>query len=306
MFVVTRFGRLLRTDFIEDLPMPNWIVAGVQMDCALGDVAHNRAAILAKLHAAADRGAKLVVFPECVLTGYGFESREEARSAAETLPGPSTDAIANACAKLGVWAIFGLLESAPNNKLFNACALVGPSGFVAGYRKIHLPCLGVDRFTDPGDRPFAIHDIGGLKIGMNICFDGSFPESSRILTLLGADLVVLPTNWTTNSRKMAEVVSAARAWENHIYYMAVNRVGDESGFRYLGLSSAADYSGNSHFALEFEEAIITLEVDPLAARQKHVVTCAGVFEIDRVNWRRPEMYGLLVENPNQFDGHFNK
>jgi predicted amidohydrolase len=84
---------------------------------------------------------------------------------------------------------------------------------------------------------------------MNICFDGSFPETSRILTLLGADLVVLPTNWATAARKMAELVSAARAWENHIYYLAVNRVGDESGFNYLGLSSAADYMGNVlHFA----------------------------------------------------------
>jgi predicted amidohydrolase len=277
------------------------------MNCALGDCAANRAAIVAKLHAAANRGAKLVVFPECILTGYGFDSRESVRAAAEPLPGPSTDAVTAACAKLGVWAVFGLLETASDGKLYNACALVGPNGFVAGYRKLHLPCLGADRFTDPGDWPLAVHDLGGLKIGMNICFDGSFPESSRILTLLGADLVVLPTNWATGARKMAELVSAARAWENHIYYLAVNRVGEESGFRYIGLSSAADYMGNVlHFAPEGEEAIFTIEVDSAAARQKRVVTCAGVYEIDRVNWRRPEMYGPLVENPGAFTGHFNK
>jgi 5-aminopentanamidase len=286
--------------------MPTWTVAGVQMDCPLGEVATNREAVIAKLHEAADRGANLVVFPECVLTGYGFGSRAEALTVAEPLPGPSTDAVAKACAKLGVWAVFGLLESAPGGKLFNACALVGPSGFVAGYRKLHLPCLGLDRFTDPGDRPFAVHDLGGLKLGMNICFDGSFPESSRVLTLLGADLVVLPTNWTTNSRKMAELVSAARSWENHIYYLAVNRVGDETGYRYLGKSSAADCLGNVvHWAPEFEESIFTFEVNPEAARQKRVVTCAGEFEIDRVNWRRPEMYGPLVEG-KPFTGHFNK
>jgi predicted amidohydrolase len=286
--------------------MPNWTVAGVQMDCALGRVAQNREVILARLRRAADRGAKLAVFPECALTGYGFDSRQEALAAAEPLPGPSTAAVAKECAKLGVWAVFGLLESAPGGKLFNACALVGPDGLAASYRKLHLPCLGADRFTDPGDRPFAVHDIGGLKVGMNICFDGSFPESSRVLTLLGADLIVLPTNWTTNSRKMAEVVSAARSWENHVYYLAVNRVGDEAGFRYLGLSSWADCAGNATFAPEFEEAIFTLEVDPGVARRKRVVTCAGAFEIDRVNWRRPEMYGPLVENPGQFTGHFNK
>ncbi|MBN9117717.1 MAG: carbon-nitrogen hydrolase family protein, partial [Planctomycetes bacterium] len=235
------------------------------------------------------------------------DTREQVRAAAEPRPGPSTDAVAAACAKLGVWAVFGLIESAPDGKLYNACALVGPNGFAAGYRKLHLPCLGADRFTDPGDRPFAVHDLGGLKIGMNICFDGSFPESARVLTLLGADLVVLPTNWTAGARKMAELVSAARGWENHIYYLAVNRVGAESGSRYIGRSSAADYHGNLlHSAPENEEAIFTFEVDPAAAAQKRVVVCAGTYEIDRVNWRRPELYGPLVANPGAFTGHFNK
>jgi predicted amidohydrolase len=288
--------------------MPNpWTVAGVQMDCKLGDTAANLRTIISRLDEAADRGANLVVFPECALTGYGFESRADARSAAEPLPGPSAEAVAAECARRNVWAVYGLLEG-DGPKLFNACALVGPAGFVAGYRKAHLPCLGADRFTDPGDRPFAVHDLGGLKIGMNICFDGSFPETARVLTVLGADLVVLPTNWATGARKMAELVSAARAWENHIYYLAVNRVGEEAGFRYIGLSSAADYLGNVlHFAPEGEEAIFTIEVNPAAAAQKRVVHCHGVYEIDRVNWRRPELYGPLVEQPPEpFTGHFNK
>jgi predicted amidohydrolase len=258
-----------------------------------------------KLGEAADRGAKLVVFPECAVTGYGFESRCQAASVAEPVPGPSVEALGRECARRGVWAVFGLLESA-GDKLFNACALVGPTGFVAGYRKIHLPCLGADRFTDPGDRPFAVHDLGGLKLGMNICFDGSYPESARILTLLGADLVVLPTNWASGARKMAELVSAARAWENHIYYLAVNRVGDESGFHYIGLSSAADYLGNVlHFAKEDVEELFTIEVNPAAAAQKRVVHCHGTYEIDRVNWRRPDLYGPLVAG-EPFHGHLNR
>lgn len=284
----------------------NWIVAGVQMDCALGDRAANLAAMTRQLDAAASHGAKLVVFPECALTGYGFESRDHACSVAEPLPGPSSDAMARECARRGVWAVFGLLEAAPDGKLFNACALVGPTGFVAGYRKIHLPCLGADRFTDPGDRPFAVHDLGGLKLGMNICFDGSYPESARILTLLGADLVVLPTNWASGARKMAELVSAARAWENHIYYLAVNRIGDETGFHYIGLSSAADYLGNVlHFARADAEEMFFVEVNPAAAAQKRVVHCHGSYEIDRVNWRRPDLYGPLLEG-DSFGGHFNK
>ena len=284
-----------------------WTVAGVQTDCRLGDRAANAAMMTRQIADAADRGARLVVFPECVLSGYGFESREQLRAAAEPLPGPSTDAIARECARRGVLVVFGLIESDPaSGKLFNSVALVGPTGYFASYRKLHLPCLGADRFTDPGDRPFAVHDIGGLKLGLNICFDGSFPESARILTLLGADLIVLPTNWATSARKMAELVSAARAWENHVYYLAVNRVGEEAGFTYIGLSSAADYLGNVlHVVPEGVESVFTIEVDPAAARQKRVVTCAGVYEIDRVNWRRPEMYGPLVEG-EPFTGHFNK
>jgi len=285
---------------------PTWTIAGVQMDCALGDKSANLAAMTRHLTLAAGRGAKLIVFPECVLTGYGFESRNDVRAAAEPLPGPSTERLARECQRLGVWAVYGLIEAAPDGKLFNAAALVGPSGFIASYRKVHLPCLGADRFTDPGDRPFAVHDLGGLKLGMNICFDGSFPESARILTLLGADLIVLPTNWATNARKMAELVSAARSWENHIYYLAVNRIGDEAGFHYIGLSSAADYYGNVlHTAPEDVEQLFTVEIDPAAARQKRVVHCHGAYEIDRVNWRRPELYGPLVEG-EPFRGHFNR
>ena len=58
--------------------MPTWTVAGVQMDCKLTDKPANLRAMTDRLAAAADRGAKLVVFPECALTGYGFESREQA------------------------------------------------------------------------------------------------------------------------------------------------------------------------------------------------------------------------------------
>ena len=65
--------------------------------------------------------------------------------------------------------------------LFNACVLVGPDGVLGSYRKIHLPYLGIDRFTTPGDRPFAVQAAGQLNIGMNICYDGAFPESSRIM-----------------------------------------------------------------------------------------------------------------------------
>src|SRR5260370_6484852 len=133
---------------------------------------------------------------------------------------------------------------ADENRLFNACALVGPQGLVAGYRKIHLPFLGVDRFPTRGDRPFAVHDLDGLRVGMNICYDGSFPEAARVLMLLGADLVVLPTNWPTGAASTICYLVQARALENNLYYAAVNRVGEERGFRFIGQSRVIGCNGD--------------------------------------------------------------
>ncbi|HVK18173.1 MAG TPA: carbon-nitrogen hydrolase family protein [Fimbriiglobus sp.] len=284
--------------------MPTWKIAAVQMDCRLGAVEDNLAAVRARLAGAADGGARLVVFPECVLTGYGFASRAETERAAQPIPGPATDAVAADCAKRNVWAAFGLLERA-GDRLYNACALVGPTGQLITYRKVHLPCLGADRFTDPGDRPFTVHDLGGLRVGVGICFDSSFPETARILALHGADLVVLPTNWATQAIKQATLVTRVRALENHIYYAAVNRVGDETGFHFVGHSSVSDVNGDFLAIAEHDrEAVLYAEIDPDVARVKKVVHCAGEYEIDRLNWRRPEMYAPLVApQVEPFTGH---
>jgi predicted amidohydrolase len=276
--------------------MATWKIAGVQMDCRLGDKRHNLEMIRARLREAAGQGARLVVFPECALTGYAFESKEEAGPHAEPLPGPSTEALAADCRQLGVWAAYGLLERADaTGALYNACALVGPKGLVAGYRKIHLPFLGVDRFTTPGDRPFAVHDLGGLRVGMTICYDGSFPESTRVLALLGADLVLLPTNWPTGARTTAQFLVQARALENHLYYLAVNRAGEERGFRFIGQSRAVECGGELLALGGDGEEIVYADVDPDRARQKQVVKIPGKYEINRVADRRPEMYGPLTD-----------
>jgi predicted amidohydrolase len=276
--------------------MAAWKIAGVQINCHLGDKQRNRDAILARLRAAAEQGARLAVFPECALTGYAFDSKEEAWPLAEPIPGPSTELLADTCRQLGIWAIFGMLERGEKEQLFNACALVGPEAEPVSYRKIHLPCLGVDRFVTPGDRPFAVHDLGGLRVGMTICYDCSFPESARVLTLLGADLVVLPTNWPPGARATPKYLVQARALENQIYYAAVNRVGEERGFPFIGQSRIVDCDGELLASTDSDnEAILFAIVDPARARQKHIVKIPGKYEIDRLADRRPDMYGPLTK-----------
>jgi predicted amidohydrolase len=274
--------------------MTTWKIAGVQMDCRIGDLAANLEAARRGLHEAADLGARLIIFPECVLSGYCFADRDHGWACSEPLPGPASEVLARDCRRRGAFVIAGLLERGENGELFNSCLLVGPEGYLGSYRKIHLPYLGIDRFTTPGDRPFAVHDLGGLRVGINICYDGSFPESARVLTLLGADLVVLPTNWPTGALATIPLASA-RALENHVFYAAVNRVGEERGFRFVGRSRLLGCDGEllAEAGPDAPE-IIVAEIDPAVARSKRVVKVPGQHEIDRVADRRPEMYEPLL------------
>jgi 5-aminopentanamidase len=273
--------------------MPRWKIAAVQMDFAFADKAKNLETIRSRLREAQENGAQLVIFPECALAGYCYESKEEAWPHAESIPGPSTQILAKDCADLDVWAVVGLLEKA-GDRLFNACTLIGPAGVVANYRKVHLPFLGVDRFTTPGDQPFAVHDLGGLRVGMNICYDGSFPETARCLMLLGADLIVLPTNWPAGAISTAKTLIPARALENHVYYAAVNRIGVERGFDFIGMSRILGCTGEFLAVSENDEpTILYADIDPAKARDKHRVFMPGKYELHRLKDRRPEMYGPI-------------
>jgi predicted amidohydrolase len=269
-------------------------IALAQIDIAFADRERNIARMMKVLDETAAKGAKLTVFPEAGLAGYCFNSLDEARPHAEPIPGPSTKRLTGVCRELNSFAIYGLLE-ADGDRLFNACVLVGPDRVVASYRKIHLPFLGIDRFTTPGDREFAVHEAAGMRIGMNICYDGGFPESARVMMLLGADLIVLPTNWPPGSECMASCAVNTRAMENNVYYAACNRVGEERGFRFIGQSKICDPSGRVLAeAVHDREEILYAQVDVEKARQKKLVRVPKLHEIDRLRDRRPEMYAEIV------------
>jgi predicted amidohydrolase len=270
------------------------------MEPKLGRLDLNLERILERTDQAAGAGAHLVVFPECALSGYGFSSRDAGLKHAVPIDGDPVRRVVAACARHRCFSIFGLLER-DGSRLFNACVLTGPDGVIGSYRKVHLPYLGIDMFVDPGDRPFAVHDAGGIRVGMHICYDGSFPETARVLALLGADLLVLPTNWPTHSECAAEHMIPTRAMENTVYAMAVNRVGEESGFRFIGSSSIVDPGGKvlARAGGDTDE-VITAEIDPSRARRKHLVRVPGRHEINRISDRRPRFYDVIVA-PNGRD-----
>jgi predicted amidohydrolase len=155
--------------------------------------------------------------------------------------------------------------------------------------------LGLDQFATPGDRPFRVWQAAGIRVGMNICYDGGFPESSRVMALDGAELIVLPTNWPPAAECMAACAVNTRAMENHVYYMSVNRIGEERGFRFIGTSRICDPTGKTLAAADHDrEAILYAEIDPAFARNTHLVRVPGKHEIHRFRDRRPEMYGRIT------------
>jgi predicted amidohydrolase len=270
-------------------------ISCVQTDVIFKDIDANLSSLEATVRSEVAQGTQLTVFPECFSTGYCFDSLAEAMELGESVPGPSTDRVAKLCAELKTYVVFGMLEKSGDN-LFNVAVLIGPEGLIGSYRKVHLPYLGVDRFTTPGDRPFEVFEAAGVRIGMLICYDGGFPEAARVLSIRGADLIVLPTNWPPGGSYMAEFSINCRAMENGIYFAAVNRIGTENGFSFIGKSRICSPVGATINSIDdASPGILRTEIDAMIARTKRIVRVPGKHLIDRMADRRPEMYGAICE-----------
>ena len=270
-------------------------IACVQTDVTFKDIDANLSSLEATVRSEVNQGTQLTVFPECFSTGYCFDSLAEAMAYGESVPGPSTDRVVKLCAELQTHVVFGMLEKS-GDQLFNVAVLIGPDGLIGSYRKVHLPYLGVDRFTTPGDRPFEVFEAADVRIGMLICYDGGFPEAARVLSIRGADLIVLPTNWPPGGSYMAEFSINCRAMENGIYFAAVNRIGTENGFSFIGKSRICSPVGATINSIDdASPGILRTEIDPMIARTKRIVRVPGKHLIDRMADRRPELYGAICE-----------
>jgi len=272
-------------------------IAAAQIDSKLGQTQKNLAKMMAYTGEAAGNGARLIVFPECALTGYQYESREEALAAAQTIPGLAVDVMSSLCEKLKTHVVFGMLEKL-DASLFNTAVLIGPKGLVFKYHKNHIPFQGVDRYVDKGERPFELCQVDDLTIGLQICYDIFFPESSRVHSLLGADLITLPTNFATMGVvERAGFIINTRAIENKVYVLSCNRVGEERGYPFCGHSKIVDPMGTTLAEASADrEEIIFADIDPELARTKRITHSKGEWEIDRMADRRPELYGIVTES----------
>ncbi|MGZ6214383.1 MAG: carbon-nitrogen hydrolase family protein [Candidatus Limnocylindria bacterium] len=275
--------------------MPTHRVAACQIDPKLGEVEANLERISRAVQEAAAAGAVLAVLPEAAVTGYAFGSLEEARPVARRAGAVAQGVLAGLAEAHRMTIICGTLE-AQGDELFNAALVATPDGRRYTYRKMHLPYLGVDRFTTPGPDAPSVFDAGGIRIGVLICYDLRFPEAARMCALDGADLIALPTNWPVGVDFHPGIFAPSRAAENHCYLLACDRVGTERGTTFIGRSVLVDYDGHQlAVASDTEEELLVGEIDAEAARHTHVRRRPGEHEWDTMADRRPGLYRRLLE-----------
>ncbi len=233
--------------------------------------------------------ADLWVLPELFATGYQFLNAAEARELAEPVPsGKTTQALIACAAETECFVVAGLPEIDGDN-VYNSAVLVGPDGFLARYRKIHLFYEEKINFT-PGDLPFPVVDIGLAKIGMMVCFDHLFPESARSLALQGADVIAHPANLVLPD--LAQRTMSIRALENGVYTATANRVGTEARtnepLTYTGQSQVIAPDGEALVRLSQDKVeVAVVEIDVTKARDKAITV-----HNDKLGDRRPDLYRL--------------
>lgn len=216
--------------------------------------------------------ADLIVLPELALSGYLFKDAAEAAACSEPVPGPSTEFFGNLAAKNNTHYLYGFIEAGEDGLLYNSAACIFPDRSFRVYRKAHLFNREKLLFA-PGDSPFEVFEINGVKTGMLICFDHMFPEAARTLALQGVEVICHPSNLVLEG--LAQVTSRSRAIENRVFWILANRIGSEvSGSvscTYTGGSQICAPSGELLAAVSREEEILCIrEIDPASAQDKQI------------------------------------
>jgi predicted amidohydrolase len=243
-------------------------VAAVQLNSG-GDKSRNLEAAERLVRAAAAEGAELIALPEkWNLVAPG----EELRAGAEPLDGPSLGAARNWARELGVHLLAGSIgeESAGGERIFNTSVLIDPKGEDLGvYRKVHMfdvDAGGVSYRESAHEQPggeLATAAIGEVVVGMSVCYDLRFPELYRILALRGANLLTVPSAFTSaTGRDHWEVLLRARAIEDQAFVLAPNQVGTAPPhFDSWGHSAIIDPWGRMLALAEAGEGFVTAELD---------------------------------------------
>ncbi len=257
-------------------------VALLQMDIALGDVATNRKRALAMIDEGLEQGASLFVLPELWTTGYVLDRLLEI---GEPEDGPTVQMLQKTARENHVEIISGSLAEIRNGKVYNTVYAIDADGKITGkYSKIHLvPMMDEDKFLTGGDHQGAF-DLSFGKAGAIVCYDLRFTELTRALALKGCKMLFVPAEWPSVRGRHWTILNIARAIENQLFVVAVNRVGQDKNNTFFGHSLVIDPWGEvlAEGSEDAQQVIITdIDFDTLADARKKVPVFSD---------RRPECY----------------
>ncbi len=248
--------------------MKEFIAACVQIGITPNDPRANVNKCLLWLERAVkDYQADLVVFPETVTTGFDTGlSPEELWDLIDEVPGKYSEEIQAAAKKYGVHLVWPTYRRAgERGRILNSAVLIGPNGEVIGiYDKTH-PFPGERReyggWTEAGTSA-EVYETELGTIGMIICYDGDFPELSRLLAVKGAEVIVRPSA-LLRSYDIWYITNCARAYDNHIYMVSTNMLGpDAGGNYYFGHSMIVNPIAWRLAQARGTEEIIAAKLDP--------------------------------------------
>lgn len=232
-------------------------IALIQMSSG-DDPALNLERAVSGIEEAVRRGARLVCLPELFRTRYFPQSEDPSLfDLAEEIPGPTTEALRAAAARLRVAIVTSVFERRAAGLYHNTAVVVDSDGALRGtYRKMHIPHdpLYYEKYYfAPGDTGFLCIPTSAARVAPLVCWDQWFPEAARIVALRGAEVIVYPTAIGWHHREKSEFGAAqldawrtmhrAHAIANGVFVAAANRVGVEGGIEFWGSSLLVDPFG---------------------------------------------------------------
>lgn len=233
--------------------------------------------------------ADIYVFPELGNTGYAFKSKEECLSLSESFErGPSVEKFLDFSEKRKCSVVAGLAEKS-GGKTYNSSVVIERGKILGTYRKMHL-FYREKLWFSVSKSGFKVFNLGSLncKIGVMICFDWAFPETSRVLALQGAEVICHPSNLVLPGK--AQVGTLVRAYENKAFVITANRVGNENRgpkdkFHFTGRSQIASPSMEKLVGANATETVARAAgLDLKLARSKNVTSMNNVFQDRRLDY----------------------
>lgn len=233
---------------------PKTCAIGLVQMAGLESPERNLAEAIRGIKSAAEQGAQIVCLQELFRTRYFCqEENEENFSLSETLPGPTSEQLAQVARELEVVVVAPLFEKRADGIYHNTALVLDADGSIAGkYRKMHIPddpCFYEKYYFTPGDTGFLSFQTRYAKIGVLICWDQWFPEAARLTALSGAQILFYPTAIGFHERDAKYAEQQASAWEiaqrahaisNGVFVASVNRAGVEGPLTFWGRSFVCD------------------------------------------------------------------